>query len=229
MRAVGYSTGALARGDLHRALGLASGLDGMTAVELSALRIEELGPLVDMAPHLDLRPFHHISVHAPSRFDPGQEGWVVEQLATLPHEWPIVVHPDALHDVSLWTRFGGRLLLENMDGRKRTGRNVAELEPFFAVLPRAGFCLDVAHAFHADPGGGTLRELTGRFETRLVQLHVSTVNDAAEHGGLDAGAVARYADLAARIGPRVVVILESVVPEAQLQDELNAAATLFRA
>ena len=45
MRRVGFSTGALARGDFRRALQMLAGKN-VSAVELSALRQDELMPLV---------------------------------------------------------------------------------------------------------------------------------------------------------------------------------------
>ena len=51
MRPVGYSTGALAPGDVPRAVALLSGR--ARAVELSALRLHELAPLLSALPGLD--------------------------------------------------------------------------------------------------------------------------------------------------------------------------------
>ena len=76
MRPVGFSTGAVAKGDFRRALSLLREHD-VDAVELSALRINELEPLVAAIPDLDLGPFSFVSVHAPSRFDRESELWVV--------------------------------------------------------------------------------------------------------------------------------------------------------
>ncbi len=45
-------------------------------------------------------------------------------------------------------------MLENMDVHKSDGRTVQELERYFELLPEAGFCLDVAHAWSLDPTMG---------------------------------------------------------------------------
>ena len=42
-------------------------------MELSALREAELGPLVAALDSLDLSEMDYVSVHAPSKYDPGRE------------------------------------------------------------------------------------------------------------------------------------------------------------
>jgi hypothetical protein len=58
MRIIGFSTGALARGDYRHALEMLSDKP-VTAVELSALRQDELRPLVEDLDNLDLRRFRY--------------------------------------------------------------------------------------------------------------------------------------------------------------------------
>jgi hypothetical protein len=67
MRPIGFSTGALAKGDFHAGLSLQQKRPGFLAVELSALRDHELPSLVAAAAHLDLDSFAYVSVHAPSK------------------------------------------------------------------------------------------------------------------------------------------------------------------
>ena len=84
----------------------------------------------------------------PSSIKARIEPTLVQQLTELP-VWArsIVAHPDALSDVGVFRPLGTRLVLENMDDRKNTGRTADEIEAFFEELPDAGFCLDVAHAW----------------------------------------------------------------------------------
>ena len=65
MRTIGFSTGALSRGDYRQALEMLADKD-VSAVELSALRQEELRPLVEDLDNLDLSRFRYIAFHAPS-------------------------------------------------------------------------------------------------------------------------------------------------------------------
>src|SRR5712672_1747527 len=102
MRHIGFSTGALARGDFRAALAILRRHD-ISIVELSALRVEELAPLVTALPSLDLECFSFVSIHAPSRFGRDAEQWVVEQLFPLAERgYPIIVHPDVISEPERW-------------------------------------------------------------------------------------------------------------------------------
>ena len=137
MHPIGYSSGALARGDYRRGLALQD-RPGFTAVELSALREPELRPLIDSVESLSLARFSYVSFHAPSAFKNLEEKEVVELLLKLPPQWPVVVHPDLIHDIDIWATLGSRLCLENMDLRKRTGRTRCPAGGW--LLPRPWSC-----------------------------------------------------------------------------------------
>src|ERR1700733_13095545 len=150
MRLVGYSTGAVALGDFSRALALFSAYN-FQAVELSALRISEVEPLLKALPNLNLNRYRYISFHAPSAFREDEEEHLVSLLSKLPAAWPIVLHPDSIYRVSRWSSLAARLAIENMDRRKNTGRSVSELKKIFELLPQAKMCLDLGHARQVDP------------------------------------------------------------------------------
>ena len=151
MRRIGFSTGALARGDFRAALAILR-RHKVTIVELSALRIEDLAPLIAALPSLDLERFSFVSVHAPSRFDRDCEQWVVEQLSVLVQGgFPVIVHPDIIVEPERWSSLGSKLVIENMDKRKPVGRTVSELREVFGLLPAARFCFDIGHARQVDP------------------------------------------------------------------------------
>src|ERR1039458_2892588 len=147
---IGFSTGALALGDFKLALDLLRGKP-TTAVELSALRVQELPSLVAALPNLDLTPFSYVAIHAPSAFNADEEDSIVAQLKRVPPNRCIVLHPDTIHDYTKWTGFGPQLLIENMDRRKKDGRTARELAVWFDLLPQARLCFDLAHAQHFDP------------------------------------------------------------------------------
>src|SRR6185436_7951807 len=131
MRPIGFSTGALAKGDFARGLALQRDVARIDAVELSALRDHELPALVDAIPALDLGAFAYVSFHAPSKLQSLDEITVFELLRRLPESWPIIAHPEILRTPYLWRSLGERLCLENMDNRKTTGRTVSELRALF--------------------------------------------------------------------------------------------------
>jgi hypothetical protein len=147
------------------------------AVELSALSGDELPGLIAYLNRKPRLPFRYVSVHAPVKNHQSDEATDVRQLGELPL-WvrSIVTHPDALSEPGPYRALGTRLVLENMDDRKRTGRIASELETFFAELPEAGFCLDVAHARSIDPTMDVARELLDRFRSRLRQVHLSSLS-----------------------------------------------------
>jgi hypothetical protein len=121
-------------------------------------------------------PFDYVSVHAPVKgIDAIRGPSLLQQLP--PRVRSIVVYPDAEIDLASCRALGSRLTIENMDFRKDSGRVAAELEPFFAALPDAGFCLDIAHAHSIDPSMNAAHELLDRFGGRLRQVHLSSLCD----------------------------------------------------
>jgi len=102
MRHIGFSSGALAKGDFRRGIALQRTCPNATALELSALRDSELHPLVGALPSLDLSRFAYVSFHAPSRLREITERDLVDALRQLPPTMPIVVHPELIQSVAAW-------------------------------------------------------------------------------------------------------------------------------
>jgi hypothetical protein len=97
MRHIGFSTGALALGDFRQGLQMLAGKNA-SAVELSALRQNELAPLVAELDHLDLRQFQYISFHAPSSMEPAFEATTLQLLEQVARRgWAIIVHPNVMY------------------------------------------------------------------------------------------------------------------------------------
>src|ERR1700733_10267455 len=102
MRPIGFSTGALALSDFRLALEELQG-QPVDSIELSALRYPELQPLLDALGTLPLASYRYKSIHAPSSFDGEQEAEIVDLLRRYaPRGWPIILHPDTIHDISAW-------------------------------------------------------------------------------------------------------------------------------
>ncbi len=107
---------------------------GLAQWELSALRQNELIPMLNALPTLDLSGFEYVSIHAPSQYDPAWEGTLWNHLlAEAWRGWPVVIHPDAISDFGLWRELGAAVCIENMDKRKPIGRTADEL----AVVSRS--------------------------------------------------------------------------------------------
>lgn len=176
---IGISTGVFdsVRGDWPSLVDAACSVSTF-AVELSALSGDELPGLITYLLGKPPLPFRYVSVHAPIKDQGLDEPALVEQLAELPvRVRSIVVHPDVLSDARAFRPLGTRLVLENMDDRKKAGRTADEIEALFDELPDAGFCLDVAHAWSIDPTMVVAHELLDRYRSRLRHVHLSSLSD----------------------------------------------------
>jgi hypothetical protein len=206
----GFSTGALERGDYRAAMDWIC-QHGVRSVELSALRLEELEPLVSDLDVLPLADFEYVSFHAPSAYPKEAEERVVELLGKVYERgWNIVVHPDVIYTPARWKRFKDSLLIENMDRRKSTGRTVAELAEFFCLLPDARMCLDVAHARQMDTTLTLLWSMISEFSSRIAEVHISELDSHCRHRPLSHAAVKDYRRFADSLR-NVPVIIESML------------------
>lgn len=102
----------------------------------------------------------------------------------------------------------------------------AELEPHFARLPEASFCLDLGHAQQVDPTLGVARKMLRAYRPRLVQLHLSELDVHAHHEPLSMATVWAIREIA-RLIPECPVILESLVHPDAIDAELEIAARCF--
>jgi len=217
---MGFSTGALAYADFHRGIKMSRRL-AVQAIELSALRQNELIPLLDALNGLDLAGFEYIAIHAPSQFDPRWEATLWDRLRDeLWRGWPIVLHPDALCDFGLWRELGSAVCIENMDKRKPIGRSARELATIFEHLPDATFCFDIGHARQFDPTMTEAYLILRDFGSRLRQVHVSEVNTRSKHDLLSFASIIAFQEVAHLIPPDVPLILEFPVAEDEMEFEI---------
>ncbi len=223
MRPIGFSTGALALSDFRLALEELQG-QPVDAVELSALRYPELGPLLDALGSLTLTAYKYISIHAPSSFAVDQEAEIVDSLRrSVPKDWPIILHPDTMHDFSTWKIFGKQLAIENMDRRKPIGRTLEELNIIFERLPEASLCFDIGHARQCDTTMTEAYRILREHSKRLCQVHVSEVNTASRHDPLSFASILAFAQVAGLIPPWIPLILESRVTPDRIEAEIANA------
>src|SRR5438445_8418558 len=141
---IAFSTGSIALDNVRRGLDVATH-ERTKAIELSALREDELDPLLGSLDRLqqELSTFRYISFHAPVKRERQSEAELVSKLQKVADRgWAIIVHPDVISDFSLWRKLGSAVCIENMDKRKRIGRTAAQLKEVFDKLPEATFCFD---------------------------------------------------------------------------------------
>jgi hypothetical protein len=183
---MGASTGYMSdlRGDWPAQIRQAWELSS-SAIELSVLSEDEVDGLSGYLAGDPPLPFRYLSIHGPSKGLALPEPALVAVLVALSSRaHAIVMHPDTIEDPSLYRALGRKLLLENMDARKDDGRTVDELARWFAELPEAGFCFDIAHAWSIDVTMTVGAELLDAFRTRLRHLHVSSMGPDLHHVSL---------------------------------------------
>jgi len=230
MRPIGFSTGALALSDFRHAMDLLRD-KAVSAIELSALRFRELNPMLEVLSECDLSKYKFKGFHAPSSFDRCDEAYIVQQLHRyVPRDWPIVLHPDAIYDFSLWSSFGDQLTIENMDRRKPIGRTAAELSTIFKQLPDASLCFDIGHARQVDTTMTEGYNILKQHRRRLTWLHVSEVNSQSRHEPLSFASINAFSEISYLIPDDVPVILEARTSAEAIDTELrNAQCALPKA
>lgn len=232
-RPIGFSTGSLAPGDIPRALAMLDAVS-TSALELSSLRTAEFPDLLASLDESSLErggqgKWSYISVHAPSRFLGFSEREVLHQLAPVfDRRWPVILHPDAIRDWSLWEKWGSQVCIENMDSRKEFGKNLDDLIYVFDNLPKASFCFDIGHARQIDPTMELARTMLIRFGQRLRQIHLSDVNAHGSHEVLTPEVVDMYQNVAAHVPAETPIILETpAVGIEAMQEQVRLASVLF--
>ncbi len=224
MRLIGFSTGALTRNDFRAALNILA-RKHVHAVELSALRQNELLPLVQELDRLDLNQFEYISFHAPSALGPEFESVAIEALDRVAlRQWPIILHPDAVYTPAKWTHFGDLLCIENMDKRKPIGQTSSHLAQIFKLLPNASLCFDIGHARQVDPTMSEATAILHSSKRRLRQIHISEVNSQSKHDALSFESMLAFGKVAHLIPESVPVIVESRVGEEEVADEIQVVS-----
>jgi len=222
----GFSTGALERGNYAKALSWMCHQD-IRSIELSALRYDELEPLVEHLDGLDLTSFTYVSFHAPSSFPRDKEQRVLDLLKCVSKKgWNIIVHPDVIYTPHLWKFLGKHLLIENMDRRKSVGRTARELSDIFGDLPQARLCLDMAHARQMDTTLTSLWDIIHRYHDRIAEIHISELDSNCQHRPMSEGAVSAYQSLAGYLHHHTHVIIESMLdklPTNLRMEELHLA------
>ncbi len=224
---VGFSTGSLALGNFRLGLQMVRG-QRTKAIELSALREEELQSLVDAIDSLPLDDFTYISFHAPSRLVRLTESELIEIMQPVIRRcWPIIVHPDVISDFEAWATLGSQLCVENMDKRKRVGRTALELQWYFDRLPESQLCFDIGHARQIDPTMLEAEKILRQFGERLKEVHLSLVTSSSSHERLKYECMVAFQRVAHLINPDAAIILETPVIESEMSDELEKAAAIL--
>jgi len=185
--------------------------------------------MLEALDELRLSQFGYIAFHAPSHFAAEDEERIVALLSGVcSRGWPIILHPDAIYEYSRWRPFGDMLCVENMDKRKPVGRTASELGVIFDRLPEAALCFDIGHARQVDSTMTEAYFILKRFGKRLRQVHVSEVNTRSKHDCLSYASILAFQEVASMIPEDIPVILETPVPEDQIEFEMERAREALR-
>ncbi len=203
---IGFSTGALEKGNYREALRW----------------LRKHHALVEDIESLPIDNFSYVSFHAPSAFSESAEKHVVELLdRVFKRGWNIIVHPDVIRKPELWRHFGSKLLLENMDRRKTVARTADELITWFDDLPEARLCLDLAHARQLDTTLSVLTEIVYKFHSKIGEIHISELDSNCAHQLMSFTSVIDYRQVAGHFRPTMPIIIESMLDRANTSIRLN--------
>lgn len=229
---IGFSTGSIALSDVRRGVQMVTSWDThyhTRAIELSALREDELDPLLESLNDLDLRPFKHVSLHAPSKRIHFTENELVKKLQQIAdRRWPIIVHPDIIENFKLWEPLGPTVCIENMDKRKKVGKTAVQLLEIFKQLPDATFCFDIGHAQQIDPTMQEAKTLLQYYHNRLRQVHMSYVNSQSQHERLNFESIQAFKQVAHLIDGSIPIILETPVSISDIDAEIKSVENIFQ-
>jgi hypothetical protein len=214
MSRIGFSTGALARGQIEHGVDMARQLR-LKVIELSALRLRELNDLIDFVKTQDLSDFQYVALHAPTDFRAVDERRVAEALGGIARErqWPVIVHPDSVHQFDHWVALGPWLYVENMDKRKPIGRTVEELDQALAIAPEASVCFDIAHARQVDSSMTEAYRILKHFGSRIRHMHISEVSSDSKHRTISDSAFRAFSEVSHNLPVDIPVIVESIVAD----------------
>lgn len=223
----GFSTGALAKNNFQLAVDLLN-QSTANAIELSALRENEVETLVSGIDLLNLDKFDYISFHAPSKLNFMSEMNLIDLLEPIVQKgWTIIVHPDIITNYENWQKLGNCLCIENMDKRKKVGRTTVDLEEIFVRLPEASFCFDIAHARQVDPTMVEAYCMIKKFSKKLKEIHISSVNTQSKHEPITFEVLLAFKKIADFLPPDVPIILESPITPDKIEHEMDLATSIL--
>jgi hypothetical protein len=198
------------------------------AMEITALRYDEYDDITAAMHRITFPTSCDVSFHAPARFTTWQERYLAYLLSQKPMvQFPVVLHPDAIHDHENWEPLQGRLRIENMDLRKFSGVTVDSLRETFVQLPYARWCFDIGHARQVDPTMRLANELLDAFGDRLDEVHMSEVLPCGKHIALTPEVAEDYRKVFHNSHRNFAVILETILQEESMAQDLLLARNVF--
>ncbi len=177
---LGFSTGALYQSGLNEKGKLeAIKKAGCRSAELGFIRLAEF--FKGEPENLTAEDFHdldYVSLHAP-KHNYGYNSLTrrvfkqIEKLSKVRAFNLVVFHPDDVENFEVFKDTGFKVAFENMDNRKKSYKEVAELEDLFAQFPDFNMVLDVNHAFSNDSTLKLVADFYKKLGHKIAQVHLS--------------------------------------------------------
>lgn len=175
---IGFSTGCLYK--THDALA-PSTIDifrntGCNAIEVMFHNVSDTERFSKLTKN-DLDGFQYITVHAPI-FIKGEEDKYKEALNAISktHSFiglnAVVLHPDMFDSFDILKGFKLPFSIENMDNRKKSCKDVRDLQRVFEELDMP-MVLDVNHCYSNDSTMKLAKDLIEAFNDRIEEIHLS--------------------------------------------------------
>ena len=126
----------------------------------------------------DLEGFRYVSVHAPIYRGADMREQYIASLAAIEKKHKeigfdaVVVHPSLDTDWEMHRQFDLPYVIENMDSRKTTCKNVTDMRLAFESFD-VPFVLDVNHVYSNDTSMQLADNLLDAFGDRLCEVHLS--------------------------------------------------------
>ncbi|MCB9359237.1 hypothetical protein H6503_04860 [Candidatus Woesearchaeota archaeon] len=165
---------------------IARKLDNIDGVEITLGFKENLYDLKISRRNIDwLRKQKYVSIHAPFHLPWRSNGMedllkqlkLIEKLYKTVKAKTVVIHPQDMLPPKILNRFRFHISTENME----PGHNIshAHLKKILKAFPRAGLCLDAAHAYlySKDETSAILK----KFKGKVSQVHLSGTYKKKEH------------------------------------------------
>lgn len=224
MHPIGYSTGALARGDWQTGLTILKD-SNFTAIEISVLREWEFQGFMAHLSNIDVSQFDYVFFHCPKIEKITEQKLTEELVPIFERGWLMIVHPYMIQNTKLWRKFGSQICIENMGtssipskAKNCIGQTVESLNQFFNELPDASMCFDIGHTIQLDPTMDLTNRLIDNFRGIIKTVHLSEVDHAGKHLPLTLEPIKSLGSIINKLPLDCSIILESDARESYEAD-----------
>lgn len=149
---------------------------GANAIEVMCASVDNISRLLEISLS-DLEGFEYVTLHAPNLGIVSQEDLesALENFEEAQGKFNfkhVVLHPDGIENWEVFSKFNIPWAIENMDQRKESGKDVADMKKVFEEL-NAKMVLDLNHCYVNDSSMELAQDFVEEFKDRIVEIHLS--------------------------------------------------------